>query len=446
MRRIRCHLRKHFLPMQTSQSRTPLIVGLGWLATAAIAFCIGRIGSQPLSTSGGDDASRGSERAGNARGSGDAAIAGGAGTKGQFAMGEGEGALTVARLTNGQPLDKWMKNLMSQEDDIVRMNGLLRMLDAVRDPEDLKTMLGAINLRGDRGFGRGAHFTEYSMVLEKWTQLDPKGAITFANGKDREEKWIGTSTVLRTWTRADSAAAVAWAQTDGKVKEDDQGGRGGPGGGPPGFTSSPISIVLTQLAHTDLERALSVAVTETFDRRSRTLDTITSELVTQRGLDGARTALDGMAAGSLRDGITTQLAGKLAEQDPKSATEWAFALPEGDAKSRALAETIGEWAKKDAVAAGAFMANLPATPEADRSRENYATAVAQKDPQGALAWAATITDKDRQQRTVEGVARAWVKLDAPAAKVWIAQSTLPDDVKARIQSPSRGGRGRGPGN
>ena len=95
------------------------------------------------------------------------------------------------------------------------------------------------------------------------------------------------------------------------------------------------------------------------------------------------------------------------------------------------------------------MAKLPATAEADRSRETYATAVAGTDPKGALAWATTITDKDRQQRAVESVVRTWAKLDAPAAKEWIAQSPLPDDVKVRMQSPSRGGfsgRGRGPGN
>ena len=432
--------------MKSAPSRTPLIVGLGWLATAAIAFCIGRVGAPSGVTGGADDAAHSSERrGGNARGPGDPSLAGGANPKGQFAMGEGDGPLTVARVTNGQPLDKWMKNLMAQEDDLVRMNGLLRLLDAVRDPEDLKVMLAAINLRGDRGFGRGARFTEYSMILEKWTQLDPKGAITYVNGKGREEKWIGTSSVLRTWTRTDAAAAVAWAQTEGKGKDESQNGPGGPGG-PPGFSSSPISIVLSQLAHTDIERALGVAAAETFDRRSRTLDTLATELVSQRGLDGARSALDGMAAGSLRDGLTTQLAGKLAEKDAPSAAEWAFALPTGEAKSRALADTIGEWAKKDAAAAGAFMAKLPATPEADRSRESYATAVAEKDPQGALAWAATITDKERQQRAVESVARSWVKQDANAAKAWIAQSTLPDEVKTRIQSPGRGGRGRGPGN
>ena len=433
-------------------SRTSLVVGFGWLATAAIAYCIGRIGSQPGVPAGGDDAARGADRAGgNTRDRGDATgLSGGSGSRGQFAMGEGDGPLTVARVTNGQPLDKWMKNLMAQQDDIVRMNGLLRLLEAVRDPEDLKTALGAINLRGDRGFGRGARFTEYSMILEKWTQLDPKGAIEYVNSKSREEKWIGTNAVLQTWTRADANAAVTWAQANGKDAKETEGGPGGPGGGPPGFSSSPISIVLAQLAHSDIDRALSVAAAETFDRRSRTIDTLANELVSQRGLDAARTALEGMAAGSLRDGLTAQLAGKLAEKDAPSAAAWAFTLPEGETKSRALAETIGQWAKEDAAAAGAFMAKLPATADADRSRESYANAVAPKDPQGALAWATTITDKDRQQRAVESVARAWVKQDAPAATAWIAQSTLPDEVKTRIQSPGRGGgnftRGRGPGN
>lgn len=441
--------------MKSSQSRIPLIVGLGWFATAAIAFCIGRLGMSPVANTATEESRGGAGQATNdARGGADASgLPSGLGGKGQFAMGEGDGPLTVARLTNGQPLDKWMKHLMAQEDDIVRMSGLLRLLDALTSPDDLKVALEAINLRGDRGFGRGARFTEYSMILEKWTQQDPKGAIAYVNGKSREEKWIGTSAVLRTWARTDAGAAIAWAQANSKENEDAPGGPGGPGGGPgggpPGFSISPISIVLSQLARTDLNRALSVASTETFDRRSRAVDTLASELVSQRGLDGARSALDGMAASSLRDGLTTQLAEKFAEKDAPSAAEWALALPEGEVKSRALAETIGEWARKDAAAAGAFIAKLPATAEADRSRESYANAVVQKDPQGAIAWASAITDKDRQQRAVESVARSWVRQDEATAKAWIEQSSLPDEVKTRIQSPGRSGgfsRGRGPGN
>jgi hypothetical protein len=448
--------------MKSSQSRLPLVFGLGWLATAAIAFCIGRIGSSSGVPARSEAAASGAGKADSAsHGNGDAAgFSAGPGSKGQFGMGDGDGPLTVTRVTNGQPIDKWMKHLMAQEDNLVRMNGLLRFLEAVTDPEDLKIALAEVNLRGDRG--RGARFMEYAMILEKWTQLDAKGAITFvAASKGREEKWLGESTVLRTWTRTDASAALAWAQANGKENkenedpQDGQGGNGrGPGGGPP--TSSPTSIVISQLAHTDLERAMSVAAAENLDRRSRTIGTLANELVSQRGLDGARSALEGMAAGSLRDGLTTQLAGKLAEKDAPAAVEWAFGLPEGDAKSRALAETIGEWAKKDAAAAGTFMTKLPATAETDRSRESYANAVVQKDPQGAIAWASTITDKERQQRTVENVARSWVKQDAATAKEWIAQSSLPAEVKTRIQSPSRTGgggtngggfsRSRGPGN
>jgi len=454
--------------MKSSPSRLPLVFGLGWLATAAIAFCIGRMGSPSAVPAGSEAVASGAGKAGSASQSNiDAAgFSTGAGIKGQFGMGDGDGPPTVKRVTNGQPIDKWMKHLMAQEDNLIRMNGLLRFLEAVTDPEDLKIALAEVNLRGDRG--RGARFMEYAMILEKWTQLDAKGAITcVAASKGREEKWLGESTVLRTWTRTDASAALAWAQANSKDKEkedsqDGQGGPGGngrgpggPGGGPP--SSSPTSIVISQLAHADLERAMSAAATETFDRRSRTIGVLTNELVSQRGLDGARSAVEGMAAGSLRDGLTTQLAEKLAEKDAPAAVEWAFGLPEGDAKSRALAETISEWAKKDAAAAGAFMTKLPATAETDRSRESYANAVAQKDPQGAIAWASTITDKDRQQRTVENVARTWVKQDAATAKEWIAQSSLPAEVKTRIQSPSRTGTGgtgggggfsrsRGPGN
>lgn len=444
--------------MKPSQFRVPLIFGLGWLATAAIAFSIGRIGSPAGGPGGSDGTASGAGKAGIAGGGYSEADGrpGGSGIKGQFGMGEGDGPMTVARLTNGQPLDQWMKNLMAQEDNIIRMNGLLRLLDAVTDPEDLKIVLEAINLRGDRGFGRGARFTEYSMILERWTQLDPKGAIAYVDTKGREEKWLGQSTVLRTWTRADAGAALAWAQANSKQTDESQGGQGGPGrgpggpgGGPPGSSSSPVSIVLSQLAHSDLDRALSVAATEKIDARSRTVDTLAYELVSQRGLDGALSALDGMSAGSLRDGLTEQVAEKFASKDAPAAAEWAFGLPEGDTKSRALAETIGEWAKKDAAAAGAFMAKLPATAESDRSRESYAKAVVKNDPQGAIAWASTITDQERQQRTVESVARDWVKQDATTAKAWITTSSLPAEVKARIQAPSRDGgysRGRGPGN
>jgi hypothetical protein len=436
--------------MKPSPSRLPLVFGLGWIATAAIAFCIGRMGSPSAGPAGSEAAASGAGKAGSAsQSNGDAAgFSAGLGIKGQFGMGDGDGPLTVKRVTNGQPIDQWMKHLMAQEDNLIRMNGLLRFLEAVTDPEDLKLALAEVNLRGDRG--RGARFMEYAMILEKWTQLDAKGAITFvAASKGREEKWLGESTVLRTWTRTDPSAALAWAQANSKDREkedsqDAQGGNGrGPGGGPP--SSSPTSIVISQLAHTDLERAMSAAATENFDRRSRTIGVLTNELVSQRGLDGARSALEGMPASSLRDGLTTQLAEKLAEKDAPAAVEWAFGLPEGEAKSRALAETIGEWAKKDAAAAGAFMTKLPASAETDRSRESYANAVAQKDPQGAIAWASTITDKDRQQRTVENVARTWVKQDAATAKEWIAQSSLPAEVKTRIESPSRSSGGTGGG-
>ena len=436
--------------MKFSPARPQLIVGTGWLATAAIAFCIGRLTLPPENpaASGGrssDPASRGGR---NGAGVAEGADGSPSGSRGaQFATGEDGAPLTIAKLTNGQPLDQWMKKLMAEEDSLVRMAALMRLLDVLKDPADLKAALEAINLRPERGFSRNSRFTEYGMLLEKWTQLDPKGAIAFTEGRSREERYIGTSTVLRTWTRTDPTAAIAWAQTNGKEPAAPDGPPGGPGG-PPGWGGqggSALSTVLTQLARADLDRALTVAGAETFDRRSRTVDTLASELVSQRTLDGARKAIDGMSPGSLRDGLISQLASRFAAQDAPGTAEWVLALPAGDAKSRALADTITEWAKSDAAAAGGFLAKLPATAEADRSRESYANAVVKKDPEGAIAWATAITDEERQRRAVESVARSWIRQDAPAAKAWVAQSGLSDDVKKSIES-GRSGRGRGPGN
>ena len=439
--------------MKASFPRPQVIAAIGWIATAAIAFCVGRltIPAETSATAGGASSDAANRNGKNGSAAGRDAEGAQPGSRGsQFALGEDGTPLTLEKLTNGQPLDKWVKRLMAEEDSLVRMAGFMRLLEVLKDPADLKAALEAINLRADRGFGRSSRFTEYGMLLEKWTQLDAKGAVEFAESRSREEKYIGTSTVLRTWTRTDPAAAIAWAQAKGKEAagaEDQGGGPGGPGGW--GGQSSALSTVLTQLARTDLDRALTVAAAETFDRRSRTVDTLASELVSQRTLDGARKAIDEMAAGSLRDGLISQLAGQFAAKDAPGTADWVLSLPAGDAKSRALAETVAAWAKKDATAAGSFLAKLPATAEADRSRESYANAVVKKDPVGAIAWATAITDEERQRRAVESVARTWIKEDAPTAKAWVAQSTLPDDVKKRIEAPPRGGgpgRGRGPGN
>ena len=443
--------------MKASLPRPQVIVAVGWLATAAIAFCVGRltIPAETSSAAGGASSDAANRKGKNGSGASQDAEAAQAGSRGsQFALGEDGTPLTLEKLTNGQPLEKWVKHLMAEEDSLVRMTGFMRLLGVLKDPADLKAALEAINLRADRGFSRSSRFTEYGMLLEKWTQLDPKGAIEFAEGRSREEKYIASSTVLRTWTRTDPAAAIAWAQAKGKETagaEDQGGGPGGPGGW--GGQSSALSTVLTQLARADLDRALTVASTETFDRRSRTLDTLASELVSQRTLDGARKAIDAMPAGSLRDGLISQLASQFAAKDAPGTADWVLGLPASDAKSRALAETIAEWAKKDATAAGGFLAKLPATAEADRSRESYANAVVKKDPLGAIAWATAITDEERQRRAVESVARTWIKEDATTATAWVAESTLPDDLKKRIETPRPtggpggfNGRGRGPGN
>ena len=437
--------------MKIPFSNPRVLAAAGWIATAAIAFSVGRLtnppGSTTVSSPAQDGFSNGAAGSATARNPSEK-FNGTTVRSAQFALGEDGQPLTIAKLTNGQPIDKWIKNLMAQDDEIVRMTGLLGFLNTVTDTAELRAALEAMNLRGGGGFGRGSRFTEYGMLLQRWTQFDAKGALEFVGTRSREERFIGTSAVLRTWTKTDPTAAVAWAETSGKdlTLPEQWGGRGGSDGGQAQGNFA-ISFVISQLAHSDIDKALTIASTQTYDSRSRTVDTLASELVNQRGLPAAKAALDAMPAGTLRDGLTLQLTGRLASADASGTAKWALTLPEGETKSRALAEVVKEWVKTDPAAAGTFLTTLPATPEADRSRETYAHGVVEKDPKGAIAWASAITDEERRARTVESVARSWMKTDAAAAKEWVAQSPLSAEVKAKIQAPSQGGfgRGRGPG-
>lgn len=439
--------------MKIPFSNPRILAAAGWLATAAIAFSVGRLTNPPGSTTisgpAQDGSANGDAGGGASRNPGER-FTGTAVRSAQFALGDDGQPLTMAKLTNGQPLEKWMKNLMAQDDEIVRMTGLLGFLNTVTDTAELRAALEAMNLRGGGGFGRGgSRFTEYGMLLQRFTQLDAKGALEFVGTRSREERFIGTSAVLRTWTKTDPSAAVAWAETNGKdlTLPEQWGGRGGSDGGQAQGNFA-LSFVISQLAHSDIDKALTIASTQTYDSRSRTVDTLASELVNQRGLPAAKAALDAMPAGTLRDGLALQLTGRLASADASGTAKWALTLPEGDVKSRALAEVVKEWVKTDPAAAGTFLTTLPATPDADRSRETYAHGVVEKDPRGAIAWASAITDEERRARAMESVARSWMKTDAAAAKEWVAQSPLSPEAKAKIQAPSQGGfgRGRGPGN
>ncbi|MHA3773387.1 hypothetical protein ACXR0O_17780 [Verrucomicrobiota bacterium sgz303538] len=405
--------------MRSLQSSRHLLLAGAWLATIAITYCFGRLGDpaavhtpSPASSNSGTAAPHAS----------DAQPLASASVFLPLESHSAKGQRTIEAVTGGQPLDDWLKRLLNQDDEIIRTTAFLQLLEALEKPEDLRQALEIIAANGGGNRWRGNGMREASMLLQKWSQLDPKGAIAYAESlKGGDDRGMAANVVLRTWARSNPEEAIAYAQANGQSTNPQDG-------------NWSLASVVAQLARTDIDRALQVAGTQDMSRaRGRMMDSLLSELVTQRGEESARATILALPPGSFRDNLTAQLAGRLADSDGAGTAQWVMnTLPAGDARSRALAEVVNQWAGDDPVAAGNFLSRLPSTPETDPARERYAYDVLRRDPEGALAWANTITAGEQRTRAIENLVRAWMRRDRTAAQNWVASANLPENVRNQL--------------
>ena len=441
------------LPIQTNDKKRNILIVGGCLLFAVVGFSIGRASSwleAPItppkmvttSKSGGLDA---------VNVGGDSRVGGVFSTE---SAGKTGTEPTVGEITGGQPMEDWLKRVMAQEDELFRMQNFMKLLEALNSPEDIEAALKVIMANGgrNRGPGGGARFTEISMLMSKYVQLDPKGAMAYSSKLEGGEKFMATSSALRTWTRLSPEAALLWAKTDGASITMDFGGRGGPGGdqadGAPKDNFALLSVV-SQLAKTDLDKALSTAASMELGRfGDRMVDTLATEMIGQRGADAAKSYFDSLPAGAFRDQFLQQVADSLSKKDPAGTVPWiASKVESGDTKRRALGDAVRNWARADLPAATKFVESQPIGPDMDSARGSILGELAQKDAKGAWGQLSTITDPDRMNRTAFQIGRELVKSDKENAAAFIqatqAQNpNLKPETVAGILNPQQGG---GPG-
>lgn len=422
------------IPIRSRQ----LIVAGSWFATAVIAYSVGSMGSsQPPKSAAASGSNSGGGLTPNA---GAATFSLLPGTGSGDAQRDGK-VPTTAQITGGMPTAEFLKQLLAQDDEATRMSGFLRLLETLTTAEDIENALKVVAESGGRNRGPMRVSREYSLLLERYTKLDAKAAAAYASDPKRsnEERWMGTGTVLKTWTRTDPEAAIAWAQANGVPPADANNQRGPSQGGPGQDGNWALASVVAQLARTDINRALQVAGNEELSRsRGRMMGTLITELIGQRDESAARDAILALPAGSFRDGMTAQLAGRLADQDGPRTMEWVKALAPGDGKTRALAETVDEWSKKDPAAVGKFLTSYPLGAESDPMREEFAKSIVKADPSGAAAWALSITTPEIRDRTTQNIVRDWMRRDQAAAQTWVASAQISDEVKARLNATPQG--------
>jgi hypothetical protein len=356
---------------------------------------------------------------------------------------------TVGEITGGQPLEDWLKRVMTQEDELFRMQNFMKLLESLNTPADIETALKVVMAGGGRGRGGfgGPRFTEISMLMSKYVQLDPKGAMVYSTKLEGGEKFMATSSALRTWTRLSPDAALSWAASEGAAISMDFG-RGPGGGGGEQEEAQPktnfaLMSVVSQLAKTDIDKALSTGATMELGRfGDRMVETLAGELFNQKGADAMRSYADSLPAGAFRDQFVQQAAERLAGKDPAGTAQWVAKMETGDTKRRALGRVVDSWAKTDFASASSYVASQPVGPDMDSARSEIINRLSKDDPKQAWGMITSITDAERQARTARQVGPALVKADPQNGPAIIAATPLPEEVKQQAVAPQREG---GPG-
>lgn len=394
-----------------------LLVPAAWLGTALLTFCIGRMSSYIDPPSNASAANAHIQKSATPEASAHlSATAISTSARDTFAS-------LLEELTGGQSIGDWLKRVLKQEDEIARMSGFMRLLDLLNTGEEIAQALDAVSI-ANNGWTRGR---EFSMLLQKWAQLDPAKAMAYVQAsKSEEARSLGYRAVLSTWTRRDPQQAIAWAKQDVGSSSSADG-------------NWAVATIVGQLAKTDPDWALRLTQEETRSvARGRMVEAVIGQFLSQRGEAAAGEMVMAIPEETLRQGMMARLAGQLAASNPAAAAQWVGTLPAGEGRQRALTELVGQWSEKDPAAAATYLGKFPISPETDESRGVLARKVVRDDPEGALAWASTISEDQFRTRAVTDLVRNWLRRDADAAGKWVQASQLPVDVKARLGFPAPG--------
>ena len=256
-------------------------------------------------------------------------------------------------------------------------------------------------------------FSELRMLAFSWGQSDPQAALEWSDNLEGFDKRIGTGSVLDSWSRYDSAGAIAWA------KENFDG------------EDNPYFIgIISGMSENDLIGASELMTTLPYGRTRGRAASILVEKTWQMGEDVAIHFADNLPEGSIQNYAFGEIGKKIAKEDigravkwvekmdesdvkvrvsedvaerwaresPAEAAEWVSKMPEGEARSESMEEVVTQWARKDPTATAEWLNQFPSGELMDEPIQRFVREVARKDPDTALTWAQSITDEERRKK------------------------------------------------
>ena len=119
-------------------------------------------------------------------------------------------------------------------------------------------------------------------------------------------------------------------------------------------------------------------------------------------------------------------------KDPRAAAKWAAGLPAEEGKS-AMSVVASRWAQNDSQATAKWLDSLKG-PLRDAAITGFATTTTTttKDYVLALGWAMKISDPQSKERLSKAIATQWLRLKPNEARPWIQSSKMPEDQKKQL--------------
>jgi len=216
------------------------------------------------------------------------------------------------------------------------------------------------------------------------------------------------------WLRADTAAALAWAQ---QLPLFDR--------------SSALESALHELVRTDPLQVIELAQTSlTGPALERTLFLAVQKL-TLTDPAAAAGFVPLMPAGDTHTRAALEVARALAVKNPVAALDLIAQLPSGSASTLALNSVLTSWAATAPAAAAQYVAALPTGPGQDAAAAHLAGLLA-REPANALAWAQALPAATARDAALVSLASAWAQTDPASATRWASTQPAGATVTAAL--------------
>ena len=184
-----------------------------------------------------------------------------------------------------------------------------------------------------------SHQTEYGLLISKWTNIDPLGAISYL--QENHPSHHSRAAAITTWAQSDPYAALAWAK---QFKEQ---------GGAEDYRRHIIRGLA--LSNPQLATQFCAEIQEAGERQMAMMELFPSIQI--NGTKAVDEWVSQLPAGEFREEAIHRAAANMSIDDAAAAAKWLERYP-GEGAINALPQIMSQWARQDLEGAADYISEL----------------------------------------------------------------------------------------